>query len=200
MIMQQENESIVNKKVVLLGDSSVGKTSLIRRYVQDVFDDAYIMTIGSKVSRKEMKILKEGEETKVNLMIWDVLGREGYSSLHSRTFAGVHGAILVSDITRHETLGTLERYWTPLLFKVVDYIPLVFVCNKTDLTDKAAYDPKEMYDIASKYTAGFSDELPPDYATNYQTSAKTGKNVNKREPESHDAVQEDTDGPHQRTL
>ncbi len=167
----------VTKKIVLLGDSSVGKTSLIRRYVFNIFDDAYIVTIGSKVSKKQFTISKDGQSTQLNLMIWDVIGREGYTSIHTRTFAGVHGAILVADLTRKETLISLERYWIPILFKIVDYIPLVFACNKSDLTSSVDFDFDELQKVAGRYNNGFEDTLPEHLTTSYLTSAKTGDNV-----------------------
>lgn len=167
----------VKKKIVLLGDSAVGKTSLIRRYVFDKFNDTYISTIGSKVTRKEIRIRKDDKDVDLNLMIWDILGREGYQAVHARTFAGVHGAILVADLTRNDTLSTLERYWIPLLFKVVDYVPLVFACNKSDLSNEIAFGPEEMQEIASRYNAKITDSLPEDCSTSYSTSAKAGDNV-----------------------
>ncbi len=167
----------VKKKIVLLGDSAVGKTSLIRRYVFDKFDDAYISTIGSKVTKKEMVVTKDGKETELRLMIWDVLGREGYVATHARTFAGVHGAILVTDLTRKSTLATLERYWIPLLFDVVEHVPLIFVCNKNDLTDESAFDLDDLRFVASRYNSGFKEELPEGHYSSYSTSAKTGDKV-----------------------
>ncbi|MFQ5885567.1 MAG: hypothetical protein ACE5IO_10770, partial [Thermoplasmata archaeon] len=115
----------VKKKVVLLGDSAVGKTSLIRRYVFDQFEGSYVTTIGSKVTRKEMMIVRDGDGVSVNMIIHDILGRAGYMALHSRTFAGVQGAILVADLTRRETLNSLELYWIPLLYQVVESVPLI---------------------------------------------------------------------------
>lgn len=167
----------VKKKIVLLGDSAVGKTSLIRRFVFDKFDDAYISTIGSKVTKKEMVVSKNGKETELRLMIWDVLGREGYTATHARTFAGVHGAILVTDLTRKDTLSTLERYWIPLLFDVVEHVPLVFTCNKNDLTDESIFDLDDLRFVASRYNSGFKEELPDGHYSSYSTSAKTGDNV-----------------------
>jgi small GTP-binding protein len=167
----------IKKKIVMLGDSAVGKTSLIRRFVFDKFDDAYISTIGSKVTKKEMSISKDDKKTDLRLMIWDILGREGYTATHSRTFAGVHGAILVCDMTRRETLKTLERYWIPLLFDVVEHVPLVFACNKNDLSDDSAFEQDDLIAIASRYNSGFKRELPADLATCFSTSAKTGDNV-----------------------
>lgn len=167
----------IKKKIIMLGDSAVGKTSLVRRYVFDQFDDSYITTIGSKVTRKEIVIQKDDKEVDLNLMIWDILGREGYTAIHARTFAGVHGAILVADLTRKETLGSLERYWIPLLFKIVEYVPLVFVCNKSDLEDQLAFEPDDLEGIALRYNIGLEEALPQHHSTSFTTSAKVGGNV-----------------------
>ncbi len=167
----------VKRKIVLLGDSSVGKTSLIRRFVHDRFEDSYISTIGSKVSRKELKVTKANEEVDLTFMIWDILGRTGYTASHARMFAGAHGAILVVDRTRKETLTSLERYWIPLLFDVVENIPLVFAYNKSDLSNDIVIGDKELEDIALRYNIGLEKALPTNLATTYATSAKTGDNV-----------------------
>ncbi|MFQ5911456.1 MAG: hypothetical protein ACE5IJ_12170 [Thermoplasmata archaeon] len=63
-------------------------------------------------------------------------GREGYIAFHARTFSGVHGALLVADLTRKETLSSLELYRIPSLFRVVENVPLVPACSKSDLTDE----------------------------------------------------------------
>ncbi|MEE9151064.1 MAG: Rab family GTPase [Thermoplasmata archaeon] len=170
---------MVLKKIVLLGDSSVGKTSLIRRFVFDKFEDSYISTIGCKVTKKNLIIHKGDKEIELSLMIWDVLGRAGYAAVQTRSFVGVHGAFLVADLTRKETLSSLERYWIPLLFSVVDNVPLVFACNKSDLADDYEFEPVEMRTIASRYNIGIKDSLPKDLKTSYSTSAKTGENVEK---------------------
>ncbi|UCG70639.1 MAG: GTP-binding protein [Thermoplasmata archaeon] len=169
----------LKKKIVLLGDSAVGKTSLIRRYVFDQFEDSYISTIGTKATMKEMKIPQEDEEIKITLMIWDLLGREGYHALHARSFVGVNGAILVADLTRKETLNSLERYWIPSLFKVVENVPLIFVSNKSDLVKNFEFEPEDMEVVAARYNIGFEEVLPKWLRTDYGTSAKTGVNVEK---------------------
>lgn len=167
----------VKKKIAILGDSAVGKTSLIRRYVFDRFDDTYITTIGSKVTKKDIRIRTRGRVKDLKLMIWDILGREGYAAVHARTFAGVHGAIVVADLTRRETLETLERYWVPLLFKVVDSVPIVFAANKSDLADKYAFELDDVQRIASRHNADLEASLPDGLTTSYATSAKTGDHV-----------------------
>ncbi len=165
------------KKVVMLGNSSVGKTSLVRRFVFDQFEDSYISTIGSKSTVKIVKIKKDQKEFELTMVVWDVMGRVGYTGAHARMFKGADGAILVSDLTRKDTLESLEQYWIPLLYGVVDNIPMVFISNKVDLIDDMAYDPSELEWIASRYNIGISNTLPSHLSTGYLTSAKTGENV-----------------------
>ena len=169
----------IKKKIVLLGDSAVGKTSLIRRYVFNQFEDFYISTIGTKVTMKELSLPgpEPEEEIELTLIIWDLIGREGYSALHSRSFVGVNGALLVADLTRRETLNNLERYWIPSLFKVVENVPLVFTCNKSDLKRQFEFKPDELAVMAKKYDTDVEKVLPKSLSTYYSTSAKTGKNV-----------------------
>jgi small GTP-binding protein len=167
------------KKIVLLGDSAVGKTSLIRRYVFDKFEDSYIATIGSKVTKKELQIHSGKKVVDLTLVIWDLIGREGYHALHSRTFAGVHGALLVADLTREETLNSLEQYWIPLLFRVVEGIPLVFAFNKSDLEGEFEFELEDVVDITSKYNTGHDRILTLGLESCYSTSAKNGSNVEK---------------------
>jgi small GTP-binding protein len=169
----------IKKKVVLLGDSAVGKTSLIRRYVLDQFEESYASTVGSKVRMKELVVKKEEEDVDLTLMIWDLIGREGYHALHARTFVGVHGAILVADLLRKDTLSSLERYWIPFLFNIVGNVPLVFVCNKSDLKGKFEFELEDMSAMASRYNTGLHKFIPGWLDSSYATSAKSGSNVEK---------------------
>jgi small GTP-binding protein len=141
------------------------------------FQDSYISTIGTKVTMKELKILGPKGEIEITLVIWDLIGREGYSALHARSFVGVSGAILVADLTRRETLNSIERYWIPSLFKVVDNVPLVFAANKSDLKGMFEFKIDELSELALKYNSGFKSSLPKSLTTSYATSAKTGNNV-----------------------
>jgi small GTP-binding protein len=161
---------LVKKKVVLLGDSSVGKTSLIRRYVIDEFHDSYIETIGTKISRKEIELVVDGNEYSLSLQIWDVLGQKAYSAVQSRAFIGMDGALLVSDITRKDTLESLGEYWIPTLQKVVPTAPLLFLGNKMDLTAEAEFSEDELIELSNEYSQ-------PEDENAFFTSAKTGKNV-----------------------
>jgi len=112
---------IVKRKVVLLGDGAVGKTSLIRRFVLDQFDDKYIITIGTKVVKKDVMV----GDSKVSLVVWDVLGQQTLFPLQALSIKGSKGAILVADLTRKETLISLTNFWIPQIHKIIGSIPMV---------------------------------------------------------------------------
>ena len=153
-------------KVSLAGESMVGKTSLIRRYVLEQFDDKYLMTIGTEISKKSISF-KEADVGDINMtfMIWDIVGLSGYhSQLHSAHFRGAKGALLVCDVTRPETLEVLGE-WAQAIMKVTKDIPVVFLANKSDL--KFAVQEEELAALAKKYDTKY-----------FLTSAKTGQNVN----------------------
>lgn len=147
------------KKICLLGDGEVGKTSLIRRYVLDLFDDQYIQTFGAKVSKKVLDL----EDVNLTLMIWDVLGQKTQKALHSTYYAGANGALLVCDMTRPETFEHL-KHWAADLLGVSGEIPVIILGNKCDLEMKI--DPLELKVFAANL--GCPAML---------TSAKTGENV-----------------------
>ena len=101
----------VQKKICLLGDFSVGKTSLINRFVYDRFDERYLSTIGVKVTRKE---LAPRQGRPAHLLIWDMAGSEDFSGVRNNYLQGASGALLVCDLTRANTLDSLTNYTRPL--------------------------------------------------------------------------------------
>ena len=161
----------VEKKVCLLGDFAVGKTSLIRRFVHNAYDDRYLSTLGVKVSKKTVMVkdFKKKPFLKIDLtlMIWDLVGQKGFQSLKASAYKGTNGAFVVCDLTRPETIDSME-WWLDSLLKVTKQIPLIFLANKLDLTDDVV--PPELRNkietIIRKYKGTF-----------YSTSAKTGKDV-----------------------
>lgn len=158
----------VKRKVVLLGDSAVGKTSLIRRFVLDKFDDKYITTIGTKVTKKEVSIAKDDTNIDLTMMIWDVLGQEGYTSIQAKSYRGADGVLFVCDLTRPDTLHKIKSYWRTELEKVAENVPAVLVGNKVDLEEERVV-PDEM-------VAEFAESLD---CPHFVSSAKTGENVEK---------------------
>ncbi len=113
------NEEQVQKKIILLGDGEVGKTSLIRRFVIDRYDDKYILTIGSKITAKSLQIGVDKKIYDLNIQIWDILGQKGFTKLHHSSFKGTDGVLMVADITRKDTLISLARYWIPKVQNLV---------------------------------------------------------------------------------
>ncbi|MDO9537713.1 MAG: Rab family GTPase [Thermoplasmata archaeon] len=175
------NMEEVLKKVVLLGDSAVGKTSLMNRFIQNAFSDDYISTVGAKVSKKIVKINLNNVDYAISFMLWDIIGSEGYKSTQSRHIAGLNGAIIVADLSRPETIKKLEEYWIPLLSETTAEImpPILFVGNKLDLVDQAAAD-KALADFQSLDARVRSETVIERYKIlqpYVMTSAKTGQGV-----------------------
>src|SRR4030067_1751589 len=113
------------KKVVLLGDGALGKTSLIARYVVNKFDDKYIATIGTKVSRKDIQVIKPNLIINLRMMIWDILGQKEYSKIRSASMSGAQGLILVGDLSRSETVQSLSDFWLKEVDRGVGKIPTI---------------------------------------------------------------------------
>jgi small GTP-binding protein len=156
----------VRKKIVLLGDNSVGKTSLIRMFVTNSFDDKYISTIGTKVTKKKIEVKAKSQKQIIHLMIWDIVGQRDYALIMASAFKGAHGAMFVCDVTRRETMDSLTNYWLPNLKKYCGDVPMVFLANKCDLTDQAQFSLHDLDDVARSFDC-----------EGLLTSAKTGKNV-----------------------
>jgi Ras-related protein Rab-21 len=164
----------MKKKICLLGDAEVGKTSLIRRYVYDSFDDKYISTLGAKVSRKEINLqfsknVDKAIPVNVILSIWDILGQKDESAERVRPvyYGGAHGALVVCDITRKETFLNITE-WIKSIIGVTKKIPVAILGNKIDLYKEAEvfFEDLEKFSEENNYPV-------------FLTSAKTNNNVEK---------------------
>jgi small GTP-binding protein len=154
------------KKVLILGDGAVGKTSLIRRFVVDKFSDEYITTIGTKTTKKDVVLTVGGTDWNLSLIVWDVLGQKGYSEVQNSAFEGAKAVILVYDVTRPQTRGSLVDYWIPRVWKVVGRVPMVIFGNKIDLASDVDAQKAQLSMMGELYQC-------PTHAT----SAKTGVGV-----------------------
>jgi small GTP-binding protein len=155
----------VQRKICLLGDFAVGKTSLVRRFVYDLFDDNYISTIGVKVSRKTVAVPRDGDIVELTMMLWDLAGSEAFDRMRSTYLRGAAGAVLVCDLTRPETLDILRARAADLLDTNPD-ARLIVAANKCDLAEQQRLTPAQVEAAAA--------ELDVPY---YITSAKTGDEV-----------------------
>ncbi len=126
------------KKVCLLGDPAVGKTSLIQRYVLNEFSDDYLPTIGTKVTKRTLTMEfepKRPQNVNFSMLIFDILGQMKFQNMHRPYLQGSEGALIVCDLTREETIQSLTG-WHSRLTEVVGEVPVIFLGNKKDLVDK----------------------------------------------------------------
>lgn len=138
----------LSKKVCLLGDFAVGKTSLVRRFVYDRFDDHYISTIGVKVSRKSVVIPDDDQLVDLTLMLWDLAGSEEFNRVRASYLRGAAGAVLVCDLTRPATLAGLADQASALR-SVSPGARIVVAANKVDLTSEHQVSPEQASAAAS---------------------------------------------------
>lgn len=142
-------------KLCLIGGNGVGKTSLIRRFVLDEFDDRYITTIGTKVSKKDVLVENPPAKTNVTLMIWDIMGQKGFRPVLAHSFYyRARGALAVCDLTRKSTLDDLDG-WIESMYEMTNQIPLTILGNKADLTGERQVSEDELKAFASKYKAPY---------------------------------------------
>ncbi len=167
-----------------MGDSAVGKTSLVRRFVEDRFEDKYISTIGVKVSKRRVNLDINEENVELILLIWDVLGEQGYTSTHAMHIRGADCALLVCDMTRPETMESLKTYWLPILYHVTSSTlpPMMFAGNKTDLVSEDIL-PTERKFVADLLSGEETKEMlsqTPNFFLGWEpTSARTGEGIEK---------------------
>src|SRR5881409_731714 len=147
----------LKSKVCLVGDKGVGKTSLISRYTINMYDEGYLTTLGTHVTKKEARILLPEYDllVDIDMTIWDIMGEKGFRELlKDAYFYGANGILAVADLTRRRTLDNLDD-WIDGVEDVVGKVPILIAVNKSDL---AAF--------AKAYHAEF-----------FMTSAKTGERV-----------------------
>src|SRR5256885_13827134 len=121
----------IKTKVCLVGEAAVGKTSLIRRFVQDDFEDRYITTLGAKVSKREIVFdMPDRKQIQMDITIWDIMGEKGFRDLlKDAYFYGANGILAVADLTRRRTLDDLDD-WIDSVEQVVGEVPILIVVNK----------------------------------------------------------------------
>lgn len=150
---------MMQKKVCLLGASGVGKTSLVRQFVESIFSEKYLTTIGVKVDKKSVTV----GDHEVKLMLWDIEGNDRYHVFQEKYLRGAAAYIVVVDQTRSPSL--IEGIDIHTLLQQNHNCPTVLAINKSDLQESWHWGEKELND----YKALFD--------LSYHTSAKTGDNV-----------------------
>jgi small GTP-binding protein len=154
-----------SKKVCLLGDFAVGKTSLARRFVYDLFDDKCPATAGVKVSHKAIAVPDGGTAVELTIMLWDLADSHEFDDNRVSFLRGAAGAVAVCDITRPSTIDGLLQY-SRHVRAINPAVQLILAANKIDLADRRAVTEAEIAAAAQAIQAPF-----------YVTSARTGENV-----------------------
>jgi len=119
---------MLQKKICMLGSFAVGKTSLVRRFVESIYSDVYQTTVGVKIDKKNVKV----GEKEVSLVLWDLYGDDDYQKMRWTYLRGASGYLLVADGTRKATLEKAFQLEQKVR-EEVGVIPFVFVINKSDL-------------------------------------------------------------------
>lgn len=167
-----------DRKVVILGDSGVGKTCLIRRYIEGIFTDGSPNTIGAAFFLKQWN--------SKNIALWDTAGQEEFSGLTSFYCRNANAVILCYDLTCRETFDTLMERHSRLLESVARNCLMVFVGTKFDMLNKKisgklqtrGVTPKEIMDKSSEYTQRFNSlHHPKGIPPVFETSSKSDYNV-----------------------
>ncbi len=151
---------MLQKKVCLLGGYGVGKTSLVRRYVQSIFSDTYLTTVGVKIEKRTVNL----GAADVALILWDIAGEDEVSTIRMSYLRGAAGYFLVVDVTRGETLEVAKSIQARVTSEIGS-VPFLFLLNKTDL--------KEEWQIPEQSL----EELKDSGCVVLRTSAKTGEGV-----------------------
>jgi small GTP-binding protein len=151
---------MIQKKVCMLGTFAVGKTSLVRRFVESIYSDKYHTTVGVKIDKKLVQL----NETELMLILWDIEGTETEHELRKSYLRGAAGYLLVADGTRQDTLYKALALQARVE-ETVGPVPFLLLMNKADLTEE--------WSISERETSALHDkgwEV-------IQTSAKTGLGV-----------------------
>lgn len=161
--------SLISKKICMLGDFSVGKTSLIRRFVERQFSDKYLSTVGVKISRKtvDVQAAMPKNALQVQMLIWDLEGNTKFKTVTPMYLQGASSAVIVADVSRQVTIDHVSDHLQAFLSVNPKGFGIVAL-NKADLlTEEQQQDFLEKCHLNS----------PNKIVAVYPTSAKTGVNV-----------------------
>ncbi|XP_076456554.1 uncharacterized protein LOC143290886 [Babylonia areolata] len=149
-------------KLVIVGDSGVGKTSLLLRYVDNVYTDTFISTIGVDFKITTFDI----DGRKVKLQIWDTAGQDRFRNIVSTFYRGAHAILLVYDVTDMTSLQSVPQWRAEIERYATDKAQHVLVGNKSDLKGKREVTSEDARAVAQRYNM-----------SHVETSAKTSHNL-----------------------
>ena len=151
-------------KVVLVGDSFVGKTNIMSKYLKNEFHEDSKATVGVEFGSKQFTV--EGHSIKAQ--IWDTAGQERYKAITSAYYKGARGAFIVYDITRKQSFESVEKWVNDVTAVADKNITIILIGNKSDLEDQRQVTKEQGQDKANKLEIAFME-----------TSAFSGENLEK---------------------
>ena len=149
-------------KILILGESNVGKTSILLRYINDTFDESAISTCGVDVKCKYVSF----DNKKIKMNIWDTAGQERFRGLAKNYFRGAHGFIFVYDITNKESFDKLKGWMKDAKEKIENDYKMIIVGNKKDCEDKRQIDFQTLKEFGEVKQINY-----------FEVSAKTGEGI-----------------------
>ena len=150
-------------KVLLLGNSNVGKSSLFLRFVDDIWNDTFVPTIGVDFKIKTFEI----DSKKIKMQIWDTAGQERFKNIIASYYRGAHGILLLYDVTDKDSFKNLSNWLIEIEKNASKNVLKVLIGNKSDLEDKRLVSYNQGKEFADTYGLKF-----------IETSAKKNLNVN----------------------
>ncbi|CAH8504494.1 unnamed protein product [Schistosoma guineensis] len=151
-------------KILLIGDSGVGKTCLLVRYVEESFVPTFISTIGIDFKIKTIEL----EGKKIKLQIWDTAGQERFHTITSSYYRGAMGIMLIYDITSRQTFDNIQTWMNRTFSLASNEVEKLLIANKCDMAHNRVVSYEEGWRKAEEYGIGF-----------LETSAKSSTNVHK---------------------
>ena len=161
--MESSNDSDLVFKILLLGDSEVGKSCFLMRYSENVFIENYITTIGLDYKLKTVK-LDTGKTIKVQL--WDTAGQDKYRTIAKNYYKGSHGILLLYDITKQSSFDNIREWVRDIKEEVNEKAILFLIGNKIDMEDQRKIPKEKGVELAEEFKIPF-----------FEASAKSGENV-----------------------
>ena len=150
-------------KILLLGDSSVGKTCFLMRYTDNTFQDIHMSTIGLDYKLKNVQ-LEDGKMVKIQ--VWDTAGQDRFRSITKNYYKGAHGIILIYDVTENKSFENVKNWMNQIKEEVSNRVTIVLVGNKIDDEEHRKITTEQGESMAKEFDIMF-----------FECSAKTGENI-----------------------